>query len=54
MTFFEVIGIILLAENKYAEKITSKLHRNIARLQEIFKNSIIYNHASEQSVILID
>lgn len=56
MIFFEVIGNILLAENKYSN-ITSKLHNIIVEQQKlsevIFKNSII-THALEQSVVLID
>lgn len=57
MIFFEVIGNILLAENKYSDNITSKLHNIIVEQQKlseaIFKNSII-THALEQSVVLID
>ena len=45
----------MLAENKYAENITSKLHNIIVEQQKlsetIFKNSIT-THASEQSAQL--
>lgn len=57
MIFFEVIGNILLAENKYSDNITSKLHNIIVEQQKlsetIFKNSII-THALEQLVVFID
>lgn len=43
MIFFEVIGNILLAENKYSDNITSKLHNIIVeqKLSEaIFKTAL--------------